>query len=189
MQSLWWFCARSGLSGSIEVFPPIGWPVKNCPSVPDPNRKRQAPEGHNRAIVVAGMSEFHNYSANYGLQMKSLLVVAHGSRRAESNQEIKSLTEKVSQRCADKFDRVECAYLELAEPLIPDAIRSLADNGAKSVLVVPYFLARGAHVASDIPEQINIAQQANPDLEIVVSDYLGAASEMPDLIVQLADNA
>ena len=44
-------------------------------------------------------------------------------------------------------------------------------------------------MASDIPEQINIAQQANPDLEIVVSDYLGAASEMPDLIVQLADNA
>jgi len=121
--------------------------------------------------------------------MRSLLVVAHGSRRAESNEEIKSLTEKVSQRCADKFDRVECAYLELAEPLIPEAIKSLADDGMSTVLVVPYFLARGAHVANDIPEQIDIARKANPELEIIVSDYLGAASEMPDLIVQLAASA
>ena len=96
--------------------------------------------------------------------MKSLLVVAHGSRRAESNDEIRSLTEKVSQRCADRFDRVECAYLELAEPLIPDAIRSLADDGAKSVLVVPYFLARGAHVASDIPEPVSYTHLTLPTI-------------------------
>jgi len=120
--------------------------------------------------------------------MRCLLVVAHGSRRAESNEEIKELTGKVASLADGKFDRVECAYLELAEPLIPDAIRSLTEAGAKSVLVVPYFLARGAHVASDIPEQIGIARDANPGVEIIVSDYLGAAGEMPGLIMQLADN-
>ncbi len=121
--------------------------------------------------------------------MKCLLVVAHGSRRAESNEEIKRLTEKVALLCADQFDRVECAYLELADPLIPDAIQSLADRGATSVLVVPYFLARGAHVASDIPEQVAIAQASVPSVEVTVSDYFGAATEVPALIVQIANAA
>ena len=122
------------------------------------------------------------------LTMRCLLVVAHGSRRDESNLEILHLTEKVAALSDGRFDRVECAYLELADPLIPDAIGALAAAGATSVLVVPYFLARGAHVASDIPEQVGIAQAANPSVAISVSDYLGASVEMPSLIMQLAAN-
>ena len=121
--------------------------------------------------------------------MRCLLVVAHGSRRTESNEEIKRLTARVASMAGSEFDRVECAYLELAEPLIPQAIGSLAEAGATSVLVVPYFLARGAHVASDIPEQVGLAQDANPSLQIVVSEYLGASDEMANLIVDLANSA
>ena len=121
--------------------------------------------------------------------MRCLLVVAHGSRRTESNEEIKRLTARVASMAGSEFDRVECAYLELAEPLIPQAISSLAEAGATSVLVVPYFLARGAHVASDIPEQVGLAQDANPSLKIMVSDYLGASDEMASLIVDLANSA
>lgn len=121
--------------------------------------------------------------------MKCMLIAAHGSRRTESNEEIKALTKKVAGLSGVAFDRVECAYLELAEPSIPDAIKTLADNGAVSVLVVPYFLARGAHVASDIPEQLEIAKRANPSLKITVSEYLGASAEMPDLIIKLAGAA
>lgn len=121
--------------------------------------------------------------------MNCLLVVAHGSRRAESNQEIKRLTDKVASLAGDQFARVEYAFLELADPLIPDAIQSLSDDGATSVLVVPYFLARGAHVASDIPQQVAIAQKANPELSIAISDYLGAVEEMPKLIVQVASGS
>ena len=54
--------------------------------------------------------------------MRCLLVVAHGSRRDESNLEILRLTEKVAALSDGRFDRVECAYLELADPLIPDAL-------------------------------------------------------------------
>ena len=122
------------------------------------------------------------------LTMRCLLVVAHGSRRDESNLEILRLTEKVAALSDGRFDRVECAYLELADPLIPDAIGALAAAGATSVLVVPYFLARGAHVASDVPEQVGIAQAANPSVAISISDYLGASDEMPSLIMQLAAN-
>lgn len=118
--------------------------------------------------------------------MKSLLLVAHGSRRAESNQEIANLTQRLAIRAEEKFDIVECAFLELAAPLIPDGIQSCINKGATSVSVVPYFLARGTHVANDIPEQVAIKQVEYPDLDIHITDYLGTSDELIDVLVKLA---
>lgn len=121
--------------------------------------------------------------------MKTLLIVAHGSRRHESNEEIRILTEKVGNAAADRFDRVACAYLELAEPLIPDAIKALTADGAQSILVVPYFLARGTHVASDIPAEVDKGRAACPDVDIRISEYFGASPAVPELLVDLALSA
>lgn len=121
--------------------------------------------------------------------MQALLIVAHGSRRAESNTEIKTLTTEVAQRAASKFDLVDCAFLELAEPLIPDGINSLVQRGAKSIVVVPYFLAKGAHVKDDIPEAIHASQADHPGIAITVSTYFGAADPVPDVLTQLALSA
>ena len=35
----------------------------------------------------------------------------------------------------DKFDLLECCFLELANPLIPTAIRDLAEKGVKKITV------------------------------------------------------
>lgn len=121
--------------------------------------------------------------------MQALLIVAHGSRRAESNTEIKTLTSEVARRAASKFDLVECAFLELAEPLIPDGINGLVARGATAIVVVPYFLAKGAHVKDDIPEAIQASQANHPDIAITVSTYFGAAEPVPDLLAQLALSA
>ncbi len=121
--------------------------------------------------------------------MQALLIVAHGSRRAESNTEIETLTSEVARRAGSKFDLVECAFLELAEPLIPDGINGLVERGAKSIVVVPYFLAKGAHVKDDIPEAIQASQADHPDVPITVSTYFGAAEPVPDLLAQLALSA
>ncbi len=118
--------------------------------------------------------------------MRALLIVAHGSRRAESNQEIKSLTEQVTQKASAHFDLVECAFLELAEPLIPNGVNALVKNGARSIVVVPYFLAKGAHVIDDIPEAITKAQAAHPEIAITVSNYFGASDIVPNALAELA---
>ncbi|MCA9112261.1 MAG: cobalamin biosynthesis protein CbiX, partial [Planctomycetaceae bacterium] len=48
---------------------------------------------------------------------RALLLIAHGSRRAEANADLVTLAELVQARQPD--DVVEIAYLELAEPSIP----------------------------------------------------------------------
>ena len=119
--------------------------------------------------------------------MRSLLLVAHGSRRAESNAEIGRLAARVAERAGARFDVVEHAFLELAEPSIPDGVTRCIERGAARVSVVPYFLARGTHVADDIPEQVDIARAAHPDADIRVTDYLGTSDALVDVLVGLAD--
>jgi len=121
--------------------------------------------------------------------MKSLLLIAHGSRRAESNEEIKELADKLRALSGSEFNQVECAFLELADPSIEHAIDAMVATGETHILCVPYFLARGAHVASDIPEAINAAKAKHTDVVFAVSEYLGEAEQMPDILMQLAGRA
>jgi len=118
--------------------------------------------------------------------VRSLLLVAHGSRRAESNAEIGRLRERLARAAAGRFDIVEHAFLELADPLIPEGIERCLAQGASSVQVVPYFLARGTHVAEDIPEQVAIKQREYPDRDIRITDYLGTSEALVDVLVELA---
>jgi len=118
--------------------------------------------------------------------VKALLVVAHGSRRAESNDEVRQLTERLESQGENTFDRVQCAFLELAEPSIPDGLRAALNAGAEQVTVVPYFLSAGRHVVTDIPTEIEVVRGEYPDADIVLAPYLGAAPGLVELLLQQA---
>ena len=117
--------------------------------------------------------------------MKALLLVAHGSRRDASNDEVRELTEQLRQ--ADgSFQHVACAFLELAEPSIPDGLRAAIAAGAGEVVVLPYFLSAGRHVVTDIPSEVAVVQAEHPDVAIRVAPYLGAADGVVQILLQQA---
>jgi len=117
--------------------------------------------------------------------MKSLLLVAHGSRRAASNDEIRALTERL-RAAADGFDDLDCAFLELAEPSIPDGLRQAISRGASVLVVLPYFLSAGRHVITDIPAEIALVQEEYPAVGIHLAPYLGAAEGVVGLLMEQA---
>lgn len=118
--------------------------------------------------------------------MKSLLVVAHGSRRVESNDEVRDLTACLREQSGDTYAQVECAFLELAEPSIPDGIRNAIRAGAEQVTVMPYFLSAGRHVVKDIPAEIEIVRKESPQVDIVLAPYLGAAPGLTGILLKQA---
>ncbi|MES1940937.1 CbiX protein [Salinisphaera sp. T5B8] len=121
---------------------------------------------------------------------KSLLVVAHGSRRQASNDEVRALTERVRAESGERFAAIECAFLELADPSIPDGLERLIADGAAHITVLPYFLSAGRHVAEDIPEEVATTQAQHPDVHIEIAPYLGTSETMPKLLLtMLADSA
>jgi len=115
-----------------------------------------------------------------------MLVVAHGSRRAASNDEIRNLTAQLAGQAGSAFDQVSCAFLELAEPSIPDGLRAAIAAGASEVVVMPYFLSAGRHVVKDIPAEVDSVRAAHPDVSITVAPYLGAAGGLIELMLQQA---
>ena len=118
--------------------------------------------------------------------MHALVVVAHGSRREASNDEIRELALRLSAVSSDHFGQVTAAFLELADPLIPDAIVEAVDAGATRVTVLPYFLSAGRHVATDIPNEVEKAKQLRPEADIRVADYAGSSDAMLSLLLELA---
>lgn len=114
--------------------------------------------------------------------MQQLLIVAHGSRRAASNEEVKVLAQKVAEHLQLPSTAVQVAFLELAQPSIQSALDDCFNNGSSSVSVLPYFLASGSHVVSDVPREIKAAQAKWPDKSIHLLPHIGAGESMVSLI-------
>lgn len=119
--------------------------------------------------------------------MKALLLVAHGSRRQASNDEVHALAKVLKIQCHQQYAVVIAAFLELADPSIPEGIEACAEMGATTVTVLPYFLNSGRHVTEDIPHEINEAKLRVPDIEINVVPHIGASDSMIDLLVHSAN--
>ena len=71
--------------------------------------------------------------------MKALLLIAHGSRRQQSNDEVVELADKLKKNSVGQYDIIHAGFLELAETLIPDGIKKCVDDGATSIVVLPYL--------------------------------------------------
>jgi sirohydrochlorin ferrochelatase len=119
--------------------------------------------------------------------MRALLLVAHGSRREASNAEVRALTKRVAERAGARYDLVECAFLELAPPSIPDGIQGCIDRGADEVVVLPYFLSAGRHVAEDIPNDVKRKQDEHPRVNIRIAPYVGGLEGIAELLLAAAD--
>ena len=115
-----------------------------------------------------------------------LLLIAHGSRKQDANDEVRRLAERVQSQCEDEYEGVIAAFLELADPDIRKGVAECASRGATEVVAVPYFLAAGRHVASDIPDELELARAENPALEIRMSRYLGSSEAMTALVLDAA---
>jgi sirohydrochlorin ferrochelatase len=120
-----------------------------------------------------------------GNTMKALLLVAHGSRREQSNEEVRKLAKKLKSHCGDQFSIIHSAFLELAYPLIPEGLQKCIDDGASNIKVLPYFLNTGRHVAEDIPDIVNNFENTTL-ARIQIAPHLGASEMMRDLLVSVA---
>lgn len=120
--------------------------------------------------------------------MKALLIIAHGSRRHESNREVLSLAHALFKRSDHDFDLIEAAFLELADTLIPDGIENCAKAGATEIIVLPYFLNSGKHVSRDIPDVITAIRPQYPDINIRLVQHIGASPVMMELVLETAQS-
>lgn len=115
---------------------------------------------------------------------QAVLLVAHGSRVPESNSEIEGLAARLAGNVEPGL-AVAHAFLELARPSIPEAIDALARTGARRIVLIPYFLSAGRHVAEDIPAIAADARERHPGLIIEITGHFGAQERVPELLAAM----
>lgn len=121
--------------------------------------------------------------------MKALLLIAHGSRRAQSNNEVIELAERLKNNCREQYPIIHAGFLELAEPQITEGIKKCVDEGATEIVILPYFLNSGRHVVDDIPRIVNDSKAYYPDIEIKIAAHLGNSPLILDLLISAANAA
>ena len=123
-----------------------------------------------------------NREVENALEDDAVVVVGHGSRREKSNQQVKQLAAMLEDRVEVPVD---AAYLELAEPSIPDAIEGLAPTCAH-LSVVPLSLFGASHVKNDVPLAVQTARARYDDLTLHCGAHLGVHPALVELLDERA---
>jgi sirohydrochlorin ferrochelatase len=113
-----------------------------------------------------------------------IIIVDHGSRRAESNRMLEAVADLFAQRFRERYAIVEPAHMELAEPSIAAAYAKCVERGATRVIVCPFFLGPGKHWTSDIPRLTADAAAAFPQTRYHVTQTLGIDDLILDLLAK-----
>jgi uroporphyrin-III C-methyltransferase len=101
-----------------------------------------------------------------------VLVVGHGSRRREANDDVLNAAQAIAQR--GNFGLVESAFLEIEHPNISEGFARLVERGAREIVVHPYFLSPGRHTRGDIPVEVQAAAAQHPGIRFRISEPLSA---------------
>jgi sirohydrochlorin ferrochelatase len=110
----------------------------------------------------------------------AVVVVDHGSRRAESNESMEVFVRSSADRLL--YPIVEPAHMELAEPSVGTAFDRCVAAGAATVVVAPYFLGPGRHWDTDIPALVAEAADRHPGIDWLVTAPLGPHPLLMDII-------
>ena len=114
--------------------------------------------------------------------MKAILIVDHGSRRAEANDMLLCMANLV-QTMAGSTVIVRHAHMELADPTIGAGFASCVAAGATHVTVFPYMLSPGKHSTADIPQMVQEAAASHPNVRFFVTPAFGVHEKLGELIL------
>lgn len=101
-----------------------------------------------------------------------VILISHGSKLSSGNDGLFKVTDML--RAMNRWDMVEAAFLQLAEPAFPEVVQKIVERGANRIVVIPLLLFKGNHVYKDIPEMIEGAKKNYPHVEFVYSNNIGA---------------
>jgi len=113
--------------------------------------------------------------------MDGILILAHGSKRIETEEVMDSLVEKVRKKSGNRL--VYPCYLQFSDNNLEKGVERLVGKGASSISVIPLFLFDGVHVTQDIPEEIEGIKAKHPGVEIMLGSHIGADDRLADIVM------
>ncbi|MFA7746087.1 MULTISPECIES: sirohydrochlorin chelatase [Salinicoccus] len=112
--------------------------------------------------------------------MRGILYVSHGSRIYEARKEAESFIHSV--RAQIDVELQEICFLELAKPDLQQGVKTLVDQGATEISVIPVLLLSAGHYFRDIPEEMNTINEKYPHIKFLYGKPLGVQSRLTNIL-------
>ena len=113
-----------------------------------------------------------------------LIVFAHGSRVTAANEAVQAVAVEAARRA--QIPAFRAAFLELARPDLGEAVEQLAQQGARRILITPYFLTMGRHLTEDLPRLLDQIRPHYPELTLLASPPLDGHPELAEILAARA---
>jgi sirohydrochlorin ferrochelatase len=117
---------------------------------------------------------------------KALVVVSHGSKRKESNQEFKDFIQKLnkinSEGRESEYTAIKGACLEFASPQLEIVIKNLMTSKYEQIDIFTLFIFAGYHVRKDIPERMEELKTKYAKLKYKILEHPAAADDFAHYI-------
>jgi len=123
-------------------------------------------------------------SKKEAIASRAVVLFAHGSRDPLWRKPVESVAARLRERDASAM--IACAYLELTEPDLQTAVKTLVNEGASSIRVVPMFLGVGRHAREDLPLLMTKLRALYPKVVFELQQSIGEDQRLIDLIADIA---
>ena len=111
-----------------------------------------------------------------------VLIIGHGSKDPNAQLSIQYVVDNLT----NTYRNISHCFLEIEEPNIQQGINKCQKNNPKVLVIVFYFLHKGAHVKRDIYEDLNPAIEKSNLKKVLITEHIGTDEKMIDLILERA---
>jgi len=131
----------------------------------------------NRISTALDENEITNSKKNI-----DVLIIGHGSKDPNAQMSLNYVVDGLK----EKYRNVSRCFLEIEQPDIFEGIKSCEGNNPEVLVIVFYFLHEGAHVKTDINNDLKPALEKSNLKKVCITKHLGTDEKMVDLIVERA---
>jgi len=111
-----------------------------------------------------------------------VLLIGHGSSDIDARNAFVYIADSIKQT----YRNAGFCFLELDSPNIEEGIRESLSRKPKVLILVPYFLHRGAHIKRDVKEEVEKALKQYDNSRVYMARHLGVDSKIIDVIIERA---
>jgi len=131
----------------------------------------------NRISTTLDENEITNSKKNI-----DVLIIGHGSKDPNAQMSLNYVVDGLK----EKYRNVSRCFLEIEQPDIFKGIKSCEEKNPDVLVIVFYFLHEGAHVKTDINNDLKPALEKSNLKKVCITKHLGTDEKMIDLIVERA---
>jgi len=113
--------------------------------------------------------------------MKSLIIVAHGSKKKSSNDEVIEIVKNIKKSNTD-YSNIEESFLEFETPSLEESVHKCIESKSNQIFIYPYFLNSGKHVTLDIPTIVDEFKTKFQKTSFTILPHFGKSKSVTEII-------